>query len=171
MLFPLFNFVLIFIINTGQPYIIDSVSYHFPDKKIEHFVLEDTANSLIKHGNIYNAYTLDDERTRITNYLRNKGYYYFNQNYILFKIDSNFSNYHLNIKTVITNRKAPNPLALGDFIELPHYRYFLKKINVIPDYNPTKYQNYKLFDHKIVFLEIVPITIIIYCICRHRALS
>ncbi len=142
---------IIFNITLGMPYVIDSVNYQIADNTIKKFIFNDTANSLVKPGNIYNAYTLDDERTRITDFLRNKGYYYFNQNYVLFKVDSNLSTHHLNIKTVITNRNIPDPLKLGSFIELPHYRYFVKEVEVIPDYNPTKYQIYKPFEHEIVF--------------------
>jgi len=142
---------IIFDINTGKPYVIDSINYKIPDKTIKEFVLEDTTNSLIKRGSIYNAYTLDDERSRITNLLRNKGYYYFNQNYILFEVDSNISSHRLEVKTVIVNRKLPDPMTLGNYIELPHYRYFLKKVVVVPDYNPVKYQSYKPYNHQIVF--------------------
>jgi len=144
---------LVFNITTGEPYIIDSVSYHISDKTIRDFVLKDTANSLVKPGKIYNAYTFDDERSRITDFLRDKGYYYFNQNYISFEVDSNFSSHQLVVNTLIVNRKSPDPLKLGNFIELPHNRYFLKKVEVVPDYNPVKYQNYKPVEHKITFFE------------------
>ena len=38
----------------------------------------------------YNAYFFDDERDRITDNLRDLGYYYFNRNYIQFIVDSSF---------------------------------------------------------------------------------
>lgn len=140
---------IVFNINTGKPYIIDSISYDISDKVIRNFVIDDTASSLIKKGNIYNVYTLDDERERITNILRNSGYYFFNQNYIKYMVDSNNLNHRLRIKTIITNRIVPNPMVLGGSIELPHYCYFINKVEVIPDYNPVKYTNYKPVNHVI----------------------
>ncbi len=144
---------IVFNISTGEPYIIDTVSYQVFDKTIRDFILRDTANSLVKPGKIYNAYTLDDERSRITDFLRDKGYYYFNQNYVLFKVDSNLSNHQLTINTVIINRKLPNSMLLGSFIEFPHNRYFIKEVEVIPDYNPVKYQSYKAVNHSITFFK------------------
>lgn len=141
----------VFNINTGKPYLIDSISYDISDKVIRNFVIHDTASSLIKKGAIYNAYTLDDERERITNLLRNSGYYYFNQNYIKYAVDSNSLNHRLRIKTIITNRIVPNPMVLGSSVELPHNRYFINKVEVVPDYNPVKYTTYKPFKHTINF--------------------
>ncbi len=141
----------IFSINTGTPYLIDSVSYKISDKAIKNFVIGDSINTLVKAGNIYNAYTLDDERSRITALLRDHGYYYFNQSYISFEIDSNFLSHKLKVKTVILNRNVPDPMKLGSFIELPHYRYFIKQVEVVPDFKPTQSENYKPVQHKIVF--------------------
>ena len=144
---------IIFNITPGAPYIIDSTSFDIPDSLLRHFVFSDTISTLVKKGNIYNAYTLDDERGRITNDLRNVGYYYFNQNYVKFEIDSNYNNHQLKIKTVFVNRKVPDPMVLGNYIELPHDRYFIKEVQVIPDYNPVKYTQYKPFQHPISFLN------------------
>ena len=140
---------IVFYINTGKPYLIDSIAFDISDKVIRNFVMHDTASSLIKKGAIYNAYTLDDERDRITNLLRNKGYYYFNQNYIKYAVDSNGLDHRIWIKTKITNRIVPNPMILGSSIELPHYRYFINKVEVVPDYNPVKYTTYKPVNHVI----------------------
>jgi len=139
----------IFTIDPGEPYLISSTSYDISDSAIKHFVLKDTALSLIKTGDIYNAYTLDDERDRITSGLRNVGYYYFNQSFIKYEVDSNFNNHQLHIKTILTNRQVPDPLVLGNFIELPHDRYFLKKAVIVPDFNALKYDHYDPFDHTI----------------------
>ncbi len=136
-----------FIINTGKPYLIDTITYDIPDTLIRRFVFKNIKNSLIKKGDIYNAYTLDDERSRVTSDLQDVGYYYFNNSYITYEIDSNFNNRRLSVKMNINNRKLPDPAVLGNFIELPHDRYFIKKVEIIPDYNPVKYDQYKPFQH------------------------
>jgi hypothetical protein len=138
---------IVFTIYTGEPYRIDTLFYSIPDSTIRRFVYNDLNKSLIKKGDIYNSYTLDDERDRITADLQNVGYYYFNRNYVNYEIDSNFNNHRLSVKTIITNRKLPDPSTLGSFIELPHERYFIKKVEVIPDYNPVRYKLYKPYEH------------------------
>ncbi len=62
-------------------------------------------NSLIKPGDAYDLEKLKDERERIDRYLKNQGYYYFNPDYLIFKIDSSKQEKHLglflNIKDII----------------------------------------------------------------------
>ena len=142
---------IVYTINTGRPYIIDSTWFTISDSLIRHFVFLDVSKSLVKKGDIFNAYTLDDERGRITAGLRNVGYYYFNQNFVKYVVDTNFNNHRLTVETQVVNRKVPDPMVLGNFIELPHQRYFIKKVEVYPDYNPVKYDTYVPFEHPIRF--------------------
>ena len=51
--------------HQGEPYRIDSISYEFQDKFLEQIVLPDTANTLLRRGNIYDVTVLDAERERI----------------------------------------------------------------------------------------------------------
>ena len=46
------------------------------------------AGTLIKEGNVYNLSTLLKERDRISDGLKNKGFYYFTSDYLLFEVDS-----------------------------------------------------------------------------------
>jgi len=51
----------------------------------------DTAgkSTLLKSGDGYDVDILRKERERISEFLRNKGYYYFNPDYLIYKVDSN----------------------------------------------------------------------------------
>ena len=44
-------------------------------------------------------------------------------------------------------------MVLGSFIELPHERYFIKKVVVFPDYNPLKLEQYTPFEHSVKFFN------------------
>ena len=77
-------------VNVSSPYPIDSIIYiNRPDKPITHFI-DSLArlNSYLQKGNIYCVDSLSDVRIKITNRLRNRGYYYFRPEYIQFLADS-----------------------------------------------------------------------------------
>jgi len=78
-----------FTIHPSIPYKISKIDYTISDTTLKQFFDITLKNSLIKEGDIYNAYAFDDERDRITEDLRNNGYYFFNRNFIQFVVDSN----------------------------------------------------------------------------------
>jgi outer membrane protein assembly factor BamA len=55
---------------------------------IEKIIFNTKENSMISKGESFNIETLKIERQRITETLNNKGYYFFNKEFILFKIDT-----------------------------------------------------------------------------------
>jgi len=134
-----------FTVIPAKPYRIDTIRYDIPDTTIQRFVFNKISHSLIKKGDIYNAYTLDDERDRITEELRNNGYYYFNRNYIQFVIDSNYNDRKMTMVLHIFDRKEE-----ADKPALPHIRYFIKNVIVTPDFNPLINQ-YDTIKHVIRF--------------------
>ncbi|MCK5337603.1 MAG: hypothetical protein KAJ50_02285, partial [Bacteroidales bacterium] len=97
-----------------------------------------TKHSLIKEGKIYNVYTLDDERERITKYLNNNGYYGFVKDYIFFEVDSAHNSKEMDLHVKVKNRTMPDPDSIGKFIEERHYRYEIDKVVIYPNYDPTK---------------------------------
>lgn len=74
-------------VNLGTPYLIDSIRYVFPPA--EDSLLQITAHESPLHKNDqFNIVNLQSERERITNSLRNHGYYYYRPDYIVFLADS-----------------------------------------------------------------------------------
>lgn len=125
-----------YLISPSLPYRIDSISYSIPDTLLATFVKEVGSESLIKSGKVYNAYTLDDERDRITTHLKNNGYYFFTKDYILFEVDSNLQNNLININQRIENPKS-NSFSLGSqSSDKLHQRYFINQVKLFPTYNP-----------------------------------
>jgi len=55
---------------------------------IEKIIYQTQENSLISKGESFNIENLKLERQRVTDVLNNKGYYFFNKEFILFKIDT-----------------------------------------------------------------------------------
>ena len=119
-------------IYPAQPYRISRIDYQIEDTAMASHLIRLENSFPVQENTIYNAYTLDDQRTFITDYLRNIGYYYFNKDYITYEVDSSFNNHTLTITMRIANVKDRNSEKTG-----PHKRYTIDRINVFPDYTPT----------------------------------
>ena len=74
-------------VRQGEPYRIGGIDYDFRDRSLQRIVLSDTASSLLRRGNIFDANVLGDERVRIASYLKDRGYYNFSINNISYAAD------------------------------------------------------------------------------------
>ena len=140
-----------FTIIPAEPYHISEISYDIPDTTLAAFFYKNLKKTLIEVGDIYNAYTFDDERDRITQNMRDVGYYFFNRNYIQFIVDSTFNDHKLSVVLKVNNVKEQINGATGEFIEKPHTRYFIKNIEIIPDWKPGQLITYDTVPHQIKF--------------------
>ena len=140
-----------FIIKPAQPYRISEIKYDIADTLLRHFFDQNINNTLIKKNDIYNAYTFDNERDRITDELRNTGYYYFNRNYIQFMVDSNHTDHIMSLNLVINNVKKQDINLPGEFIEENHRRYFINNVTIIPEFDPNNTAKFDTTFHTINF--------------------
>jgi outer membrane protein assembly factor BamA len=125
-------------VKLARPYRINDIEYSISDSSIRHIILQDSANSLLKTGNIYKASDLDDERYRISSLLRNEGYYYFAPEYVYYEIDSAFRNNSFKIYTNIQQDNAPGDSAFIDSPPGALQKYYLNEVSVNPDFNPIR---------------------------------
>ena len=140
-----------YVIKPAIPYRVTEISYDIPDTLVESFVNKKLNQTLIKKNDIYNAYTFDDERDRITEDLRNTGYYYFNRNYIQFIVDSNLMSHSMNVDLVINNVKKQDNNVPGKFTEENHKRYFINNVTIIPEFDPSNTTKFDTVLHNINF--------------------
>ena len=122
-------------VDLKEPYRIHEISYEIPDENIRFYVLYNKEKSLLKRGDIYNAYTLEEERNRISQLLKNNGYYEFNKEYIYFEVDSTIGNHKLDIIVNISN------ISIQESFEdstryVDHQKYYINRIFINTDYNP-----------------------------------
>ncbi len=75
-------------VEVDQQYHINQITYFITDKAIERIFLDAREDALIKEGDAYDLDKLIAERARVESILKNKGYYYFRDDYILYQIDS-----------------------------------------------------------------------------------
>lgn len=73
-------------VNFGTLYTLDSISYvNFPQDIYNKVT---TSGGLLKKGDPFSVSSLDAERTRIYNLLRNKGYYFYQPSYVTYLADT-----------------------------------------------------------------------------------
>ncbi len=119
-------------VTPSTPYRISDISYDIADTVLAGYALFFEKVFPVKKGDIYNEYTMNDQRDLITEHLRNSGYYYFNRNYISFEVDSSQMNHTIKVKMRIENVKDPETGKLT-----PHKRYYINKISIYPNFSPA----------------------------------
>ena len=93
-----------------KPYTVDSLVYDVRDDSISHHILSDKENSLIKTGENYNLEVLQTERLRIDALLKDKGYFYFNPDYLLFKADTSSIKHSISFRLTLKDSIPENAL-------------------------------------------------------------
>lgn len=137
-------------IETGINFLIKDVHLNADDSVIKDLVTKSMSETLLKKGEAFSMSLVDEERSRITNMLKNAGYFAFSQDNIvnvsldtfnksLLKDDYNpFENV---INTLaLQNRQQKNPtLDITIYIRADenantYKKYFLNRVNVYPDF-------------------------------------
>jgi outer membrane protein assembly factor BamA len=74
-----------------KPYTVADVTSNITDDSLSRIIISEKEKSLIKPGQDYSLELLKAERLRIDALLKDKGYFYFNPDYLLFKADTSAS--------------------------------------------------------------------------------
>lgn len=128
--FKKFKAEIVYKVITTDPYRINNFGYGISDSVLSQWIEPIKTNTPIKAGNIYNVYRLDEERSRITDYLKNNGFYKFSRDFIYYEVDSSLNNHTMNIKMLIDSIET-------DQGEKAHQRYFINKVVVFPNFKPA----------------------------------
>ncbi len=128
--------VVTYIIEPREPYYVSALNYQFDDEGLSEIILADTANSLISPGIIFDVDILQDERLRIEEYLRNEGYYYFTREHVYFNADTTAGGRAVDLTLGISRYRLRR--ENGRFESVPHRRYRIGDVYVIPSYDPRE---------------------------------
>ncbi len=111
--------------TTKDLYRINSIKFDLDSiDQIGQTVFSSRHESLLKVGAGYNLNTIIQERERIDNELKNKGFYYFNADNILVEVDSSIGNHKVDMFVTIkptTTDLARNPQRIGNIFVYPDY--------------------------------------------------
>ncbi len=124
----------LFTLYAGTPYTIRSISYDIEDPTVADLVKSDTSNRIIRLGKNYSTDELDLERGRITEFLKNKGYFAFVKNFITFRADSSLGSHQVDLTLDIDNPVKRIAGYVDSTVSTPHTRYKINNIFVYADY-------------------------------------
>ena len=107
----------------AQPYRVKDIKYIIEDSLVRSYIMRDSTEFPLKEGDIYNAFSLDNQRELITERMKNSGYYYFNRDHVYYEVDSNFMSHAMDI----TMRLKKSDLA--------YKKYRIRDISIYPDFS------------------------------------
>lgn len=125
-------------IKGNTPYTIRNFSLQSKDSAVYQEMISDSLSSVLKRGDHYDEEIIDKERTRITDSLKNNGYYYFNRNYIAADADSSLNSHQVDLK-INADRVNENVDSINAsvFRASDHRKYYLNKIFIRTDFDPS----------------------------------
>lgn len=115
-------------VTPKKQYIIKSVTFPDDSLAMSRIIGRSSRRSLLKVGKPYDLDIIKSERERIDARLKERGYYYFNPDYILAQVDSTKGDHEVKIKLVIKADAPPKALTA----------YKINKIIVYPNFSISK---------------------------------
>lgn len=113
-----------FTIQTGNQYFIDTVQFDSDTNILQKTINEDKAKTFLKTGDPFDLSVVKAERQRIDNNLKEKGFYFFDPEYIIVKVDSTIGSNKVNLYVKI---KPPTPKEAREV-------YTINKVFIFPGY-------------------------------------
>ncbi|MBQ2026077.1 MAG: BamA/TamA family outer membrane protein [Paludibacteraceae bacterium] len=114
-------------ITCNAPYTINSFKYRIKDPEISQIVENDSANTLIKKGNLFDIDVLEQERQRVSKVLRNNGYIYFDKEYVGYTADTTAGNKSVDICMLV--RPMRKIEGKKQIVTHKHEPYLINNVN------------------------------------------
>jgi outer membrane protein assembly factor BamA len=125
-----------FTISASTPYRITEIDVECNDPVIYNLVRSDAKNSLLKDSMIFENEVMDNERNRITEFLRNEGYFNFNRSFISYTADTGVGNRQVALTLTINEILKKVSGYADSTIDVHHKRYVINDIFVVADHQP-----------------------------------
>ena len=111
----------VYVLHPGAPYFIRNVSYEIRDSLIARLMAGDVHK--LNQGDKLNVDNLNQERSRITEYLQDNGYFRFHKEFINFRVDTVQSTHKADVTLLL------RPYRTSDIQDTLHTRYTIRNID------------------------------------------
>ncbi|WP_129716358.1 BamA/TamA family outer membrane protein [Pedobacter sp. SYP-B3415] len=142
----------IYTANTGQRYKINRVTFPPDSSPIAAIVNANKEKSLLKPGSYYSLDVFKQERERIDNDLKEKGFFYFSPDYMILKVDSTIGKHEVNVNLRVketTPDASLKPYTINNIRIYPNY--YLNLDSVIRRTKPVQYKDFEIYDRRNTF--------------------
>jgi len=109
----------VYICHLHKPYTLKDLIFSISDDSIASIIRSESKHSFVKSGDTYQLDMLKMERIRLDAVLKDKGYFYFNPDYLLFKADSTNGNGTVSLKLTLKDsipKSALMPYSIHEVI-------------------------------------------------------
>jgi len=124
-------------VTPHEPYRIRDITYFFQDANLSNKVLEDTASSKFRVGELFDVDMMQEERVRIETILRDSGYYAFSRDYIYYEVDSALNEHLVDISLGIRNYPKTN--SRGQTVHTKHPVYSIRNVHMMTNLTSLNY--------------------------------
>lgn len=120
-------------IEAYEPYKINSIKFKSTDSILAKDFFPDTINTVIKTGDNFDLDILEDERKRIEENLKNRGYYSFNKEFVFFQADSSAKNKEVDL--VLNIHQAQQKDSNNNVHKTHHKKYKINRVYVFTNFD------------------------------------
>lgn len=125
-----------YLVTPSDPTYITSVNYYFEDEKLSDIILEDTINSLVRRGYIFDVDLLQNERIRLETFLKNEGYYNFSREHVYFNADTTYGKSSVDLTLGISRYRTRD--EAGQIVFNSHKRYMIGDVFIYSSHSPRE---------------------------------
>lgn len=118
---------LAYTVQTGNRYHINDVKFDTAIAILQQNLRDDTSSTLLKRGEPFSLALIKDERSRIDNNLKEKGFFYFDPDFIIVQVDSTIGNNKVNLYVKVKPSVPLNALK----------PYRINNIYIFANFRPT----------------------------------
>lgn len=122
---------IIYIATIYQPYRLDSINFPEEPDPLGNVLNNAYKKTLIKQGDPYNFVKLELERKRLNDYAKQRGYFYFSDKFLIYKVDSTVGNRQMNVYMKIKEQMpdiARKPYRIRNVFLYPNYQMGMDSI-------------------------------------------
>lgn len=140
----------IYTAETGYQYSIKEVSFEKDSSLLSATIQSSEKESFLKPGNPYNLDVMVAERERIDAFLKEKGFYYFNPDFLYISADTSIGDHKVNM---VVNKKPTTPVVarhtwkINDIFIFTNYRLGAAAADTLKN-RDTLYKDYHIIDKK-----------------------
>ncbi|WP_462281230.1 translocation and assembly module lipoprotein TamL [Salinivirga cyanobacteriivorans] len=120
-------------IRPNAQFLLDTIKFPKAKDTLTRYILQTKTKTVLTQGNPYSSEKLKSERERINQRLKNRGFYYFDPNYLIFKADTNSNKKLINLEIQVKENIPSKALK----------RYYINNVIIDSDYSLDKAQQKK----------------------------
>ena len=140
----------VYTVQTGYRYAINNIMFDQDSSVLQKTINASADKTLLKAGTYFDLATIKAERERIDDYLKEKGFYYFDPDYLIIRADSTIGNNTVDLNIKIkpgTPQRARQMYTINDVYIFPGYRLSAERADTLKS-DAEYYKGYYVVDKR-----------------------